>query len=374
MDRRPLALGLALAAALAALRCGPTEILVGDVPGLARIVAGVAGDSGLGADDGSALAEPLHEPMGVAAGPGGVFYVADTFNRVIRRVAVDLSQRIVAGSPTCTLFGGAPTTARGVCFGLPTAVATDAGGTVLIVADQSKQRVWRIDLALDSARVIFGTGASGRAADSAIADGAPTVQPTDVAVAADGTVYVAERGNNRVVRIEPPGGGTSPRVMVFAGRDPAGYGGDGLPARQARLSQPNGVAVAGDTVFIGDTGNNVVRRVVGGVIETIAGTGQRGYSGEGGPARQALFNTPTRLALVGLLVLVSDRGNRRVRSIALSSGLVATFLGTGDSVLGTDQRDAAATATGRPEGLATSGPHVYSADAGHHVIRRILVP
>jgi serine/threonine-protein kinase len=356
------------------VRCGPTEVLVGDVPGLARIVAGVPGDSGRGAADGDALAEPLAAPMGVAAAPGGVFYIADAANRVVRRVSADGREQIVAGSPTCAVFAVAPSAARAACFKLPTAVALDPSGSVLIVADRQQQVVWRVDLATDSVRPILGTGVSGRAADSAIAAAAPTAQPTDVAVAADGTVYVVETGNSRVVTVEPQLAGAAPRVFSYAGRDPAGYGGDGGPPRQARLLAPQGVAVAGDTVYIADTGNNVVRRVVGGVVETFAGAGQSGFGGDGGPATAALFSGPVRVARAGSLVLVADRGNHRVRSVSLSSRLVATFLGTGDSALVPDQLDAAETATSQPEGLGSSGPHVYAADAGHHVVRRVFVP
>jgi serine/threonine-protein kinase len=373
MDRRARALALTLTA-LAVVRCGPTEILVGDVPGLARIVAGVAGDSGRGAAEGNALTEPLAAPMGVAAGPGGVFYVADAGNRVVRRITAGGREEIVAGSPTCTVFVVGRVTAQQVCLKLPTAVALDSSGTVLIVADRSQHVVWRVDLALDSVWPILGTGVAGKAADSAVASTAPVFQPTDVAITADGTVYVAETGNSRILAIEPQARGTAPRVIVFAGRDPVGYGGDGGPPRQARLFAPQGVAVDGDTVYIGDTGNHVVRRVAGGIIETAAGTGQRGYAGDGGPARVALLDGPTRVSRVGGLIVFSDHGNHRVRSVSLSTGLVASFLGTGDSALAGDQLNASETTTSRPEGLCAGGPHVYAADAGHHVVRRVLVP
>jgi sugar lactone lactonase YvrE len=377
VDARSLAVTLAALGAVGVVTgCGPTEIVVGDVPGLARIVAGVAGQPGTGAAQGSALAEPLAEPMGVAAGPNGVFYIADTFNRVIRRVEADLSQRIIAGNPSCTTFAAAPapTTPDSVCFGLPTAVALDPTGSVVVVADQSRHVVWRLDLAAGTARVILGTGTPGRASDSALAVVSPTSRPTDVAVDANGGVFVAELANSRVVWIEPPAAGGAERVFVIAGRDLSGYAGDGGAARFARMFAPQGIALAGDTLYIADTGNHVVRRVIGGIIETVAGTGQRGYAGDGGQATAALLDTPTRVVRIGSLVLIADRGSLRVRSFSPTTGLMATFLGTGDSTLGPDQQDAAATPTALPEGLAAAGPHAYLADAGHHVIRRILVP
>ncbi|MEK6768571.1 MAG: hypothetical protein AABY85_06220 [Gemmatimonadota bacterium] len=373
MDRRTLALAALALAPLAA--CGPTEIVVGDSPGLARIVAGVAGDSGRGAPVGDARSERLLSPNGVAAGSGGSLYIADTGNRVIREVSALGVERIVAGDPDCGSPVIATVAARALCLRFPTAVAELAAGLIL-VADPGAHVVWAVDIPADTAAPYLGTGTAG--VDSTLGQPARrqrTHEPTDVAVAADGTVWVVETGNNRVVRISALLGGTEPVATRAVGRGTAGYSGDGGLALQARLRVPRGIAVDGTDLYIADTGNHVVRRVnANGIISTVAGTGQAGFAGDEGPAAQALLSQPARVVVAGGLLMVSDRGNLRVRAVGLGTGTIGTFLGTGDAAVAADLLDAGLTATRRPEGLAVGEGFLYAADAGHHVVRRILVP
>lgn len=365
---------LALLAGLPAA-CGPSEIVVGDLPGLARVVVGVPGDSALGAPEGDARREALAGPAGVAVAVGGTLYVADTGNRVVRAVSPQGVERIVAGEPTCISFAIAPVTARGLCLRLPTAVAVMPGGSALLIVDQRAAVVWLVDLATDSAAPFFGTGARGVADSGATARTAPTSEPTDVAVGPDGTVYVAETGNHRIVAIARLSGSGEFVVTPAVGSGQGGYSGDGAEAVRARLQAPRGVTVSGGELYVADTGNNVVRHVTGdGRISTLAGGGLSGYGGDGGAARLALLAGPVRVAVVRNVLFIADRGNRRVRAVALSTGVITTFLGTGDTTLGPDLEEAGLTTTARPEGLAAAEGFLYAADAGHHVVRRILVP
>jgi sugar lactone lactonase YvrE len=349
--------------------------VVGDSPGLARVVAGVAGDSGRGAAEGDARTEPLLAPNGVAAA-GGTLYIADTGNRVVREVSLIGTERIVAGDPYCGAPVIATVAARALCFRRPTAVAILSPG-VILVADAGADVVWAVDIPADTAAPFLGTGIAG--AESTLAQPARsqrTWEPTDVAVGPDGTVYVVETGNARLVAVSVPLGGTVPVSRLVAGRTAsAGYSGDGGFATGARLRAPRGVAVSGGELYIADTFNNVVRRIdQNGRISTFAGTGRAGFAGDDGPATSALLNQPARVVVAGDLLFISDRGNRRVRVVALGTGRIATFLGNGDSTVTADLVDAGATATRTPEGLAASEGFLYAADAGHHVVRRILVP
>lgn len=348
--------------------------MVGDSPGLARIVAGVAGDSGLGAEQGDARSERLAGPTGVSA-LGGTLYIADTGSRAVREVTALGVERIVAGDPACGAPVIAPVGARQLCLRLPTGVAVMPGGASILVADRGAHVVWLVNLATDSATPFFGTGVAGTALLGAAAARSPTWEPSDVAVDADTTVYVVETGNSRVVAISGSLGGPPAVVRPFAGRGSAGYSGDGGQAVQARLRVPQGVAVSGGELYIADTGNHVVRRVAAdGRISTVAGTGQAGFGGDGGQPTGALLNQPTRVAVASDLLLVSDLRNRRVRVVSLGAPTINTFLGTGDSAVTADLLDAGLTATRRPEGLAVGEGFLYAADAGHHVVRRILVP
>jgi sugar lactone lactonase YvrE len=370
VDRRA-----ALAIALALAGCGPAEVIIGDSPGLARVVAGVLGQPGLGAEQGDALTERLAVPTDVDVAPDGTLYIADTGNRVVREVTPLGVERIAVGDPSCgepVIAAAAP---RQLCFAYPTSVAVGLVRGTLFVADQQGHLVWFVDLEADTAAPFFGTGSPGRALTGTIATQAPTRAPTDVAVGPNGTVYVAEPLNHRVVAILVPASDVVFRMRLEAGKALAGYAGDGGPAVQARLFAPEGVIVSGSDLYIADTGNHMVRRVdASGTITRVAGTGRSDFGGDGGPALSADLSNPTRVAVLGDLLLVADRQNRRLRVVSLSRGVIGTFLGTGEPDPTPDLRDAAQTATGRPEGLAAADGFVYAVDAAHHVVRRVFVP
>ena len=140
-----------------------------------------------------------------------------------------------------------------------------------------------------------------------------SIDAVGVAVDGAGNVYVADYRNHRIRRIDPQG-----VITTFAGTGKRGYAGDGGPATAAQLSYPWGVAVDGaGNVYVADYGNHRIRRIdPQGVITTFAGTGKRGYAGDGGPATEARFLGPCGLAVDGAgNVYVADRGNHRIRRI-----------------------------------------------------------
>ncbi|MDP9387807.1 MAG: hypothetical protein M3Q48_07720, partial [Actinomycetota bacterium] len=149
-----------------------------------------------------------------------------------------------------------------------------------------------------------------------------------------GNLYVADTGNHRVRRVDPSG-----MIATVAGTGTRGFGGDGERGVGARLTAPAGVAVDGETpanLFVADTGNHRVRRVDGstGVISTVVGTGQAGFGGDGGDARAARLDSPFGVAVrPNGELLVADTGNARVRLVATprSDGvrLVRTLAGNG---------------------------------------------
>jgi DNA-binding beta-propeller fold protein YncE len=154
------------------------------------------------------------------------------------------------------------------------------------------------------------------------------------------------------------------------------FGGDGEPATQAVLNFPSSVAVADDgTVFIADTWNHRIRKIdpQTGVISTIAGTGQAKFYGDNGQAEKAALNEPVALAIdVNSNLLIADQSNNRIRKIDLSSGVITTIAGTGESgyngdgVLGSDA------ALAGPSGLALdSEGNLYIADTFSSRIRKI---
>jgi RHS repeat-associated protein len=179
--------------------------------------------------------------------------------------------------------------------------------------------------------VITGFAGGGTPSDG-LGDGLPAPQasllPGGLVVAPDGTVYIADLGHNRVRKVAPNG-----IISTVAGTGVAGYNGDNIPATQAKLNGPNGVALAPDgSLYIADQFNQRIRKVSpGGVITTVAGTGTVGYTGDGGPATQAQLNFPEGPAVApdGTLYF-ADSSNRAVRRVA-PDGIISTVVLGGSS-------------------------------------------
>src|SRR3990172_6581067 len=190
----------------------------------------------------------------------------------------------IAGTGTAG-FSGDGLAAVGAQLSYPLGVAVDGVGNVFI-ADTSNHRVRRVDAGTGLISTIAGTGVGGFSGDGAAATSAQLYYPYGVAVDGDGNVFIAEYSNRRVRRVDVGTG----FIDTFAGTGTAGFSGDGAAATSAQLSGPSGVAVDGaGNVFIADTNNHRVRRVdaVTGFIDTFAGTGTPGFSGDGGAATSA---------------------------------------------------------------------------------------
>lgn len=276
---------------------------------------GVAGYSG---DGGAATSAQLDGPMGVAADAYGDIFIADTGNNRIRKVTADGTIYTVVGNGNAGFFGDG---GMGPLAALhaPESVAVDAAGN-LYIADTGNQRVRAVTQAL-SVRTLAGTGQPGLSGDGGPAVNAQLSAPAAVALDSAGNVYIADRNNGRIRRVSSAGTITS----VAGSSSPNGIG-DGGPALAAGLAAPQGVAVdgAGD-LFISDTGHNRVREVFSnGTIVTIAGDGNRGYAGDGGPAAGAQFNLPLALTLNAAgSIYVADSANNAVRAIQPASAAPA---------------------------------------------------
>lgn len=282
------------------------------------------------------------------------------------------ADQLVAGQIT-TIAGGGSSVGDGFTgaqakLRSPTDVIVDSEGTALI-ADRGHHRVRQSNIITGVVSTFAGNGVSGFSGDGMQALAASLSNPESVAFGPGGFVYIADSTNHRIRRVGPSG-----QIETVAGIGTPGYSGDGGPATAAQLDTPTGVVVAEDgTFWIADRNNHVIRRVSGatGVITSIAGFGEPGSSGDGGAAGFAGLDSPYALALFEGSLIVSDTGNHRVRRIDLSTGTIMTLAGTGFAGFNGDGSAPGFAALNSPRGLAVDADGlVYVADSGNHRIRR----
>lgn len=281
-----------------------------DPNGTIATVAGT-GDEGYSGDGGLATEARLNEPYAVAVDSFGNIYIADADNRTVRKVDRDGIITTAAGTGPRPR-GRRSGIATEVYISRPRALAADHDGE-LYIADSWGDRLLRLD-------------GKGRIAELIGTDQRELRGPDDVATDSAGNAYVAVGGRHRVLKIDPGGA-----VKPFAGNGRYGFSGDGGLAVNARLAYPRGVAVdAEDNVYIADSANSRIRIVdAGGTITTIAGTGERAFGGDAGPATSARFNYPVSLAFgPDRSVYVADFRDHRIRRID-SAGIVTTVAGNG---------------------------------------------
>ena len=207
-------------------------------------------------------------------------------------------------------------------------------------------------LLADTTETLAGTGVSGAAGDGGPAIAAQVGNPFGLTLGPDGALYVCEVDTERVRRIDMEDG----TISTVAGTGKAGYSGDGGPATNADLNDPYEVRFDTDgNMYFVEMLNAIVRRVdaATGQISTIAGTGERGFSGDGGPALRAMFNRPHSIALDGKGSLyIADIGNHRIRRVDLATGIVTTFAGTGEREPTPDGAPVVGTPLNGPRALA----------------------
>ncbi|HEY3837554.1 MAG TPA: putative Ig domain-containing protein [Bryobacteraceae bacterium] len=245
------------------------------------------------------------------------------------------SLNLVLGQPyvISTIAGGAPpftpTTAVSASLALPSGVAADASGNVYFTSDNA---VFKVDTSGNLTRVA-GNSRAGYSGDSGPATSAQLSGPYGVAVDAAGNLYIADGGNNRVRKVTSSG-----VISTLAGNGTAGFSLDNVPAVNAELNNPLGVAVdSSGNVYIADSFNQRIRKVTpDGNITTVAGNGTCCFSGNNVPAIQAQLHQPESIAVDGAGNLyIADLGNNIIRKVT-PAGIIVTVAGTGSNGYGGD--------------------------------------
>ena len=332
--------------------------------GIITTIAG-NGAAGYGGDGGQATAASL-QPESVAMDRTGNLFIADTRNQRIREVTPDGVIGTVAGNGTWG-FSGDKAPAIFAQFNYPYDVAVDSMGN-LFIADYLNNRIRKVS-PYGIITTIAGTGTPGYGGDGGPATSAYLHAPYGVAVDTAGNLFIADSNNERIRKVTPEG-----VISTVAGTGARGFGGDGGPATSAQFYTPRGIAV--DTtgnLFIADINNNRIRKVTpGGVISTVAGNGVRGFGGDGGPATSALLNFPLGVAVdtAGYL-FIADSDNNRIRRVT-PGGIIATIAGNGVRGFGGDGDQATAAYLNAPIGLAVDAEgNLYIADAGNRCVRKV---
>jgi sugar lactone lactonase YvrE len=286
------------------------------------------GEKGFDGDGGPATQAKLNRPCAAAVGPAGELYIADYSNHRIRKVAPDGSISTLAGTGQAGFAGdGGP--ARQANLKGPYGVKADKHGNVYI-ADQQNNRIRKVSPD-GTISTVAGNGKREFSGDGGQATQAGLIGPNDMVVDDAGNLIIADSGNHRIRKVAPDG-----IISTIAGIGKPNKGenplaGDGGPAVRTRLNLPSSLVFdTAGTLYVGDFSNHAVRKISpDGVIVTVVGTGKRGRDGDGLPALKTSANELGGVAIdrEGCLVY-TDGVNFRVRRVG-PGGIVRTIAGTG---------------------------------------------
>ena len=309
---------------------------------------GIQGYSG---DGGAASTAELSWPRGVSLDAGGNLYIADTSNDRIRRVdaASGIVTTVVGGTQGSSGDGGPAISAE---LSYPEGVTSDAAGN-LYIADTLNNRIRKVDAATGIITTVAGNGTGGFGGDGGLATNALLDVPAAVALDASGDIYIADTGNNCIRRVDAITG----IIITVAGDGNAGFSGDGGPATKAELTTPFGIAVdaSGNLYIPGDLRIREVSAATA-IITTIAGNGIQGYSGDGGPAVDAEFwDTEGVTVDSSGNLYIADTGAGTIRRVSAATGIIITVAGDGVDGYGGDGGPTTSAELHYPEDAALDG-------------------
>jgi len=343
-------------------------MVVQAAPGTIVTIAGT-GEPGFAGDGGPALEAYLNEPKSLTVDDAGHLFIADSENHVIRRV--DLKSGLIT-----TVAGRADGTfSREPESGGPERGSRSAAEEDLLedsTATTSKPFAQLADLS-GTVRFVAGSAPRGGRFHG---DGGPAREatfnfPTAVAVDEDGHLYVADTMNHRVRKVDAKTG----LITTIAGTGQHRWSGDGGPAVAAALNEPSALVVDHKgRLYIADQSNHRVRKVdlATGIITTVAGTGDAGYTGDGGPAVEAGLAGPSGLALgPDSALYIADTFNGRIRRVDPVSRAISTVAGDGGEYRYQGRPHEFSTSLSRPYGIAMEREgHLLITDSDSHLIRR----
>lgn len=355
------------------------SLLADGIPNRGQLdnVGGIGGKRGFSGDGGDALLARLGSPMGIAVDRVGNIYFSDTANHRVRRIDIRTGEiNTVAGTGKKGFYndGG---NAEMATLNAPTGLAFDSLGN-LYIADTGNQRV-RMLTPNGYLYTVAGDGRKGYNGNGLRPKASSLKNPTGVAISPKGELYISDTGNHVIRKISRQDGSL---INVAGSATYHGNDGDRGLAEDALLKRPSALIFDKyGNLFIADTGNQQIRWIEPkkNLIFTIAGTGKKGFIGEGDrKATDCAFNNPTGLALDkrGRLY-ISDTDNQRIRRMTVEADVILdskleTVIGTGERGYNGDGLDAWDTKLAYPGALViTPFDQLYFVDTGNNLIRRV---
>lgn len=333
------------------------------------IITTVAGNgiSAFSGDGTLATNASLSAPNGIALDGMGNLIIADQLNNRVRKV--DARTGIITTIAGSELPIGDNDLAIKANVGDPFSVVVESSGNILI-SDTGNRRVRRVNINNGSITTIAGNGTLGFSGDNGPATEA-SFAPNTIAQDSNGNIFIVDPVFHVVRRITPTG-----TINTVAGTGRFGFSGDNGPATNAQLDSPRGIAVdSAGNLFIADLFNNRIRRVDArtGIITSVAGNGRANITGDGGPATQASLAFPLAVTVdKNNNIFILDLVGNLVRRVDARTGIITTIAGTGDASFSGDGGPAINAAINTAFGLtADNNGNLFIADTGNSRIRRI---
>jgi hypothetical protein len=348
-----------------------TFSLIITVPPLITTIAGT-GTAGYSGDGGPATSAQVNMPWGVAVDSSGNIFFGDQNNNRVREIVKATGNVITVAGNGVAGFSGDGGPATSAELNTPYNVALDAAGD-LFIADGMNNRIREVVKATGNIITVAGSSNSVSGGDGGPATSAGLFDPFGIVLDSSGNLYIGDYANERIREVSAATG----IITTIAGNGTKGSSGDGGPATSAELYGPIGLAVDGSgNVFIADTYNSRIREVVKatGIITTVVGTGVNGYNGDGLAATATQISYAEGLALDSSGDLFfADGINNRIREVVNGPGTVITVAGNGNYGYSGDGGPAVAAKLYAPRGIALDASgNLYLADQNNNRIREIL--
>ncbi|MEM7533433.1 MAG: cadherin domain-containing protein, partial [Chloroflexota bacterium] len=317
-------LALVLTVTVAIFGFGTASAAIGDITTIAG--SGVIGYAG---DNGPAINAQLSTPFDVEVDVNGNVFIADTSNHVIRKIDVNTGIiTTIAGVPNTTTALGDGGSATEANLNSPMYLTFDSGGN-LFITDYSNYRIRRVDAVTGVIKTVAGTGTNLHRGDGDLAVNANLYSPAGIAVDSQGNLFIADTGS-RIRKVDA----TTGIITTVVGTGVTGYSGDGGPAKDAKIGHSIYALNIdnNDALVFADAVNNRIRRVdpVTGIITTIAGTGAAGFAGDDGLAVNAQLSEPNSVAYdANDNLFIADYLNYRIRKVDAATGIITTIAGNG---------------------------------------------